>query len=384
MSELDADPEQVIADLEAAISEYQTAQAAVETVGREQLEALSDAYTDLLELLREFEGKATGTGREEFVNAAQFRASVVDFVDELDDELPDRERFEAARDAVDKRRLSESNFERAREALSPVQEDVDRLDRLETAAEQLRTAYETGEETIEQLEEAIARQERLLELGEADLDAPIQELRDPVDRYNERVETAFEQLRSERSTRELFALLEETEQYPLIDIEQPPAEIRDYVAAHAAGEEPLTQLLEYAEYSRSKLAHYVDDPDLLKRKIATQRVALERIDAAPFTIDWPPPEADRVPWLTRELRGAASQLLDEDALAGLRDLEALARDANRYERLRTAAEAAAELTESDRQRLESGAVGETLSEYREQRDRIAELVDEAKTRLYRE
>jgi hypothetical protein len=382
MSDDRVDPSEAEQALRDAIEEYEAAQDAVTDPGRDQLEALAEAYTDLLDLVREFEDKATGTGREEFVNAAQVRASVTDFVDELDEDLPKRRQFEAARNAIDQRRLSESNFQRAREALSPVESTVERLDRLETATEGLKEAYSTGEAALDDLDETIASQERLLELGEADLDAPIEELREPVDRFNEQLQASFERLRTEGSTRELFALLDATERYPLIDAEQPPEEVRDYVDAHPAGEESLAQLLEYAEYSPSKLDHYVEDADLLKRTIATQRVALERLDAAPFTIDWPPPPADRVPWRTRALRGAASSLLDEAALTALRELEALARDADRYEHLRTAAEAADQLTETDRERLAAGTVADELTEYRSQRERIADLVDEANTLLY--
>jgi hypothetical protein len=368
--------------LQAAIEEYEQARAAVETFGRDRLETLADAHDDLIELLREFEGKATGTGREEFVNTAQVRAAVDEHVEGLDEDVPDRDQFEAAREAIDKRRLSESDFERARDALAPVEADVDRLDRLETASSDLRSAYKAGEEAIEMLEEEIDRLERLLELGEADLDAPIQELREPIETFNEIVETAFEELRTESSTRELFTLLEETDRYPLVDAEQPPAEIRRFVKRQPAGTESLAQLLEYAAYSPSKLGHYVDQPDLLKRRVATQRTALERLDADPFTIDWPPQPADHVPWQARALRGAASQLLDERALSALRELEALARDEERYERLRTAATAAEQLSEQDRERLESGAVERELSEKRTQRERIAELVEEARELLY--
>ena len=300
----------------------------------------------------------------------------------LDDELPHQSEFEAAREAIDKRRLSESDFDRARDALEPVQADLERLDRLESAASELRSAYSAGEEAIETLVEEIDRLERLLELGEADLDAPIEQLRETIETYNEAVETAFDELRTEASARELFAVLADAEQYPLVELEQPPEEVRTYLEERPVGEKPLSKLLEYAEYSPSKLDHYVEQPQTLKRTIATQRTALERIDAAPFTIDWPPPSAERVPWYTRELRGAASQLLDETALAALRELEALARDERTYDRLQTAAAAAEQLSEADRKRLESGEIERELERIRAQRSRIDELVTQAKALLY--
>lgn len=364
-----------LAALSEAAAEYREARDAVEEHGREQLEALADAHGRAVELLVQYEDKATDTGAKEFVEFAQFKGTFTTHVEELDDDLPRRDAFEAALDAVDKTRLSGRDFERAREALAPAAELTDRLDRLEAARDRLVEARKRARRRREELESAIAERERLLELGEADLDAPVEELREPVRTWNEGAEAAVSRLRSEVPARELFEVLERAEQYPLVDLPRPSADLRAYVAEAEVGAEPLTRLLEYAEFSRSKLDHYVDDADAFRRAVAPERSALEAFDAAPLRIAWPPPPAPAVPWLARSRRSVVAGYVEESAVASLRRLSATARSTERYERLRTAAVADAELDDADRRRLESGAVESELAARREAIDRIDDRLD---------
>lgn len=366
---------EALEELEAAAEEYRRARDAVDEYGREQLEDLRQALDRARTLLATFEDKATDTGAREFLNFAKFKGGFSNHVEELDDDLPARDAFEAAFDAVDKRRLNEDDFERARAALEPAESLVERLDDLDAARDRLRNARQAAKRRRGELEDAVAEREQLLELGDADLDAPVEELQEPIDRWNDAVEAAFADLRTDASARETFALLERAEQYPLVALPSPPEELREYVETSSVGEESVTRILKYADFSRSKLDHYVDDADRFRRVVGTRRSALEALSAEPLTVDWPPPSADVVPWRVRALRGIGSGLVDDDAVAALRDLERAARDEAQYERLRAAALARSELTEADRRRLQDGEVEAELEAHEAAIDRLDERLE---------
>lgn len=360
-----------------ATAAYREATDAVEEYGREQLEAVRDAYEEMGSLLRQFENKATGTGAEEFVRTAQVRHNVTNYVEELDESLPERAAFERAASRIDKRRLSPSDFSKARDALSPVESLVDRLEDHENTREALKTARQDTTERLEDVETRIDELERVRELAETEAQVDLTPLRTPVEQYNNRVTEQFQAMRTDESARSLFELLDRARSYPLVYVNQPPQELSAFVFEAPAGEESVTQLLEYADYSRSKLNHYVDDADQLKRRVATQRTYLERLDAEPLTVSWPPPTADVLPWRTRALRSVVAPLLDETATEALRDLEALARDQDRYERLRRGAAADAELTDEDRDRLERGEVRKELDRLKTEEEQLEAALESA-------
>ncbi|MFC7081738.1 DUF7118 family protein [Halorussus caseinilyticus] len=63
-------------------------------------------------------------------------------------------------------------------------------------------------------------------------------------------------------------------------------------------------------------------------------------------------------------------------VADLRDVQAVVRDAERFERLRTAAEAKAELSDAERERVASGEVAAELADLREQKERLEDVREE--------
>mgnify|MGYP000371512759 CR=1 FL=1 len=351
------------AELEAAAEDYRAAQAAIEDVGRDTLETLDDRYRTANDLLVEFQDKATDTGAKEFVQFATFKQRFTDHVEGLDDDLPRREAFENALEAVDKTRLSEDDFQRALEALEPAAALAERLEDETVARDRLTAAITDARKAKQSHLDEIERCERLLELGEADLDAPVGDLHDPIETWNDAVTESIRTSRTDASARELFDLLERTERYPLVDLDPPPEPLAEYVETHPPGEESVARLLEYADFSRSKLDHYVEDPDAFRRAVATERTYLERLDADGLTVSWPPPPADEVPWLVRELQGAAAGLVDEESTAALRSVAEMARNGDEYERLRTAAVARHQLDDEARERVTSGAVEDELAEH---------------------
>jgi hypothetical protein len=362
------DPRRRLVD---AHERYEAAREAVEDVGEPELRRLARAHERLNDLFARYEERATGTG--DFGGFVEFQSGLDDLVSDLPEDFPRRETFEEIEDVFDKRRLNEADFERARELLAPIEDDLDRLEEREAAREHLREARRAAERRIEEIEGEIAEYNRLLSLSDVDLDAPVADLRVPIDGYNDAVAAEFSDYRSRASAREMVAFLDRTDWYPLVETPDLPTDLRSYVANAAVGSEPVPKLLEYADYSRSKLEHYVEDADALKRAVATRRTALERIDVTPFRIQWPPPPADELRYRLRELRGVITRFASEETVARLREVRTLTRDPD-YERLRRGAEAREVLGERERERLRSGAIAEDRKAAIERRERLREAL----------
>jgi hypothetical protein len=327
----------------------------IEERGEEQVAAAADAYRRATALFERYEDTATGTGRENFQNYVEFQSEFDSLVEELDEDVPAREAFEEAEEVLDRRRLRERDFERAREVLEPAAEYVDLLERRDAARERRREARQRVNRAVRDAEERLAELDRLTRLAEADLDAPVDRLREPIEAYDEAVREEFRSFKRSASARDLLDLVGRTESFPLVEFRQPPPDLREYVSAKPAGEEPAPTLLEYAEYSPSKLDHYVDDVGALRTKMAVHRTYLERLDADPLTVGWPPPEAGVLRRRTEELISVVSRFASEETVARLRTVRALPRETD-YERLRRAATARADLSESERERVVSGEV----------------------------
>ncbi|MFT4930613.1 MAG: hypothetical protein ACI91T_000484 [Natronomonas sp.] len=371
---------EAVDDLEAAAAELEAAESAVEERGEAELERIRQAYEEATGLLDSYENSATGSGGENFRAYVEFQEEITTFVEGLDDDFPHREAFEAALDAVDKRRLTEDDFAAARDALAPVREAAALLDRRDDAREAYREARRAVAKRRSELEDAIAERERLLELGEADLDAPVEALRDPIEAYNDAVRDAFETFRRTRPARDVIEFAVTAERFPLVDVPSPPDELRGYVHQKDAGDEPVPQLLEYAEYSRSKLNHYVDDPGELKRRVATHQTYLGRLDGSSLTLDWPPLGAEALRMRCDELISLVSRFAPEDVIVKLRRVRALTRDDDRYESLRNAAIAIEELGPDERERLRSGAVEAELESLREDHAAVEAGLDDNPSR----
>jgi len=384
------DAETLVADLEAARDDLERARDRVEAVGEGELETLRDRYDELTALFDRYEERVTGDG--DFQTFIEFQGKVAEFTEELPGDLRRREVFEDVDDLLQQRRLTESDWQRVRERLGPVRDDVERLDDREAARERYREARRTVERRRKDLSERIDDLERLQRLGEADLDAPTERLRDPIERYNERVTAAFDRFTHDAATRTVLDFLATTAHYPLVQFQPVPDDLREYVESHEPGTEPIPQLLEYAEYSRSKLDHYVAGADALKRNVATHRTFFRRLDAEPLTVSWPPSDADVLRYRTRELESVVARFVgaldetpetgdtvstndeaDADPLVALRAVRALPRETD-YEHLRESAQARAQLGSEERDRLASGAVDADLERCRTARDRLDEAL----------
>ncbi|MEY7850228.1 hypothetical protein AB7C87_13625 [Natrarchaeobius sp. A-rgal3] len=370
-----------LAELEAARERLERAERVIDDhAGRdvenatEAVEGASDAYRTATDLLDTYVDRATGTGRENFKAYVQLEGQFAALVDGLPDDLEGRDAFEDALDAIDKRRLSESDFERAHAALEPASQYAELIDDRERAREALAEARTEASKRFREIDDEIDDRERLLELSTVDLDAPVDRLREPIERYNEAISEAFGEYRLEASAREVFALLERSRWYPFVAFERPPEDLREYVRESSDGEYTIPELLEYADYSRSKLSHYVEDADVLKRRVATQRTFLDGIDAEPLTVEWPPAEAAILRRATREIRPFAARVGDEETVAALRTVRQLTYDPD-YDRLQTAAQAVVKLTPEERDRLADGRIEDELEALRTERRQLGAALE---------
>ncbi len=363
--------------LEAARERAEAVDRQVADHGEDVVKNAAQAYRNATTLLERYVDKATGTGRENFKAYLQLEGQFSTLVDRLPSDLAHRDAFENALDAIDKRRLKKRDFERAHDALEPAAQFSTLLEEQEAAHEAVESARVAANRRLEELEAERADCQRLLELAEADLEAPVDRLREPIAAYNEAIIDAFQTFILEASVREVFALLERSRWYPLVDFEQPPAELRRYVTDTDAGEHSIPKLLEYAEYSHSKLEHYVSDAGELKRRVATRQTYLESIDSEPLIISWPPGPAGELRYQVRERQPFVARVADEETVAALRAIRRLAVDSEiAYDRLQTAAVATAQLTEAERSRLTDGRVEAELEAILVERERLeAALAD---------
>jgi hypothetical protein len=347
----------------------------IDAAGEADVERVAEAYRTATDLLNRYEGRATGTGGEEFKAFVRFQQELESFVEDLDDDLPHRGAFEAMEDRLDKRRVSEDDFERARAALADPEEKADLLDERATARRRYREARKAVRLAVDDLGSEIGDLERLLELGEADIDAPVERIREPVEAYDDAVREAFDEFKRDRPAREVLGFVADTADYPLVAFRQPPERLREYVAGNEAGAEPIPTLLEYSDYSRSKLAHYVDDAGALKRNVATEETYLRRLDGEPLTVGWPPPTAEELWFRVEELIAVCSRFAPEPVVERARTVRNLPRRVD-YARLREAAVARDRLGPDERRRLAEGDVASELSALRDRRGELSELLEE--------
>jgi len=368
-----ADAGTLLAELDRAAAALSDVAADIEAEGETAVERVAEAHDDLTGLLAEYESSATGTGREEFKSYVEFEAELEAFEEDLAADLPIREAFEEACDRLDRRRLDERDFERAREALDPATELADLLDQRAAARERYREARTRIERRIRDLDARIDDLEDVLAFAGVDFGADLDPIREPIESYNEGVTEAFRVFRSDAPAREMLDLLAASESYPLVSVPPVPNPVDAHLREHPVGTETVPTLLEYADYSLSKLQHYVDDPPAFRSAVAGNRTYLERLDAAPFRIDWPPPRAGVLQREIGELVSVVGRFAPEGVVATLRAVRDAAGD-DRYADLREVAVARERLAESERRGLQSGDIEATRSELRERRERLREAL----------
>ena len=364
------------AELRERYDELRRLESRIADLGVERVEAAADAYRRAHRVLDQYEEDAVGTG--DFGSYVQFEGAFANAVD-VDDDTPAADAFAAADETVDKRRLSERDFAAAREALEPAGDFVDLLTDRDEAVDEYRAARKAAKDARDALADRLAELREVAQMADADLDADVDRLREPVAAYNDAVREAFRSYYRSASAREMFDFIERADATPFVDIDLPPPDLRAYADDHAAGEEPLPTLLEYADYSASKLDHYVDDAGALRTAVAVHKTYLDRIDAAPLTVDWPPAPGDELAYEIDELIPLVSRIADEETVATLRSIRGLARS-EEYERLRRAAVVRDALDEPELALLRTDEIDDRLAEA----ERTLSLVDDVLAETERE
>ena len=353
------------------------AELADEGLTRDELDTVADAYRSVETVLDRWEDRATDW--DDFEGYVKFRNDLAETLESVPEDVPERDAFLEADGCVKTGGVSKSlrtgDFDDAREALEPVKRYAELRTELESALDARREARKRARKRRRELRERIETLEALLELGDADLEAPIDRLREPIAAYDDRIEEAFRTFRREASAEAFLQFVDRAAGTPFVDYRRPPEELLEYARGHDAGDYSIGELLEYAEYSPSKLSHYVDSADLLKRRIGTNRTYLERLSAAPLSVGWPPEPPERLRFRTEELLPLVGRIADESTVSTLREIRALTRD-GAYERIREAARADAELTDDERRRLERGEVAGELSSAREELRRVGDALSE--------
>ena len=365
----------LVSELQTAATRLDDRREAVEAVGRDELRALANAYHDIEDILNRFEERATDP--DDFQGYIEFREALTERLESIPADIRHSEAFIEANDAVTTgvtSSLSSSDFERARTHLADVRADVELLDSLEDAEDTYRSTRRTLHAAKSDLESRIDRLERIETLGAADIDAPVDELRTPIERYNERVTDAFERFVRESPARDVVEWLSTTESFPLVETPSPPPRLETYLNSAPIGDEPIPKLVEYTGYSRSKLDHYVDRPQEFDAAVSTNSQFLRRIDEEPLTISWPPAPASTVRWRARELVSVVGRFADDDVVADARTVRQLVERTD-YDRLREAAVAREELTDDQREKLRRGVVSEELSSVRDEYERVVSCLD---------
>lgn len=373
MSELDRD--EPIAALRGAAAAREAAASEIEAVGRDRVERVADAYDRFDDLLSRYREPASGSGRETFQAYVEFEGELETFVSELPDDLPHRGAFEAAEDRLDRRRLEERDFDLAREELAPVREMAELIEAREDAAERFRRARRSVEATRRSVEAEIDALSSTLSFDDVDFDAPVERIREPIEEYEDAVDEAFRDYLSSSSARAVLDFVEATRSYPLVEFPPPPDDLSRYLRSHPAGGEPIPRLVEWAEFTRSKLDHYVDDPSAFRARVGGNRTYLSRLDAEPLHIGWPPPPAETLRFRSRELVSVVDRFAPDSTVERLHEVRRAAGDES-YGRLRRVALAQEELSEAERRRLREGTVHEEIESLRERRDRLDAALDE--------
>lgn len=348
------------------------AQQRVDEYGEDDLADLAEAYRAFSELLDIYRDQVTGDDGD-IQTIVEFQGEVDRVMGEVPDDVIHADIFEECDEYLRQKWFNDSDFEHVSGLLDPIEALVDRLDERNEALEAYRQARRDVQTRRQECNDEIAELERLANLSEADLDAPIERLEGPISEYNDAVEETFREFKRSASARDVVRFLDAMEQYPLVEFQSPPQAVVEYIEANPPGEEPIATILEYADYSRSKLEHYVDEPNKLKHAIEGHRAYLEALDGGPLTVSWPPLPADQLRYRCQELTAAVNRI-DTEVVEPLRTVQALPRETE-YERLRRSAVVRQELDADEREQLQSRPIEDDLAEVRDERDRLEEALE---------
>jgi len=363
---------ELIAEIERCEGELDRRQRRVEEYGEDDLGELTEAYEQFSKVLGIYQDQVTGDDGD-IQTIVEFQSEIDRVMTDIPDDVLHADIFEECDEYLQQKWFSDSDFEHVYDQLDPLADLAEWIGDRDEALEAYRKAHRDIEARLRECERELDDLDRLADLSEADLDAPTERLEEPIQQYNDAVTEAFREFKRSASAREVIRFLDEMERYPLIAFESPPRDVVEYIAETPTGTEPIVTIREYTDYSRSKLEHYVEEPNKLKHAIEGHRAYLDALDGGPLTISWPPPTAEQLEYRCRELTAAVNRI-DPDVVEQLRTVQALPRETD-YGRLRRSAVVRQDLSDEERERLQSGQIEDDIAELRAEREQLQEALE---------
>jgi tetratricopeptide (TPR) repeat protein len=363
---------ELIAEIERCEGELDRRQRRVEEYGEDDLGELTEAYEQFSKVLGIYQDQVTGDDGD-IQTIVKFQGEIDRVMTDIPDDVLHADIFEECDEYLQQKWFSDSDFEHVYDQLDPLADLAEWIGDRDEALEAYRKARRDIEARLRECERELDDLDRLADLSEADLDAPTERLEEPIQQYNDAVTETFREFKRSASAREVVRFLDKMERYPLVAFESPPRDVVEYIAETPTGTEPIVTILEYTDYSRSKLEHYVEEPSKLKHAIEGHRAYLDALDGGPLTISWPPPTAEQLEYRCRELTAAVNRI-DPDVVEQLRTVQALPRETD-YGRLRRSAVVRQDLSDEERERLQSGQIEADIAELRAEREQLQEALE---------
>lgn len=317
-------------DLDEAIQELTQKRRTLREEGIEEVREARGLYHELQRYIDRYREPATGHG--DFESYIEFQSVLAEIEEQLDGGVYGERGFRDAIQRFESRTLREKHFRRAENDLQGVRETVEVLERVEEIEDELRSERGRLGKRRKELEREIDDLERGIREASEAPDADASRLESLLDSYNEAVEREYESWLSSAAAREVVGHVYRASGMPLIEAEGVDRSTVEALEVSEVGDESVERLLELAEYSDSKLQHYVDDPTRFRSELPTAwfRVA----DAEPYKLS-PDMQEGVVERLVPELVRVVSEFASERTIEVLREIGDLAR-CGRYSGMRRA------------------------------------------------
>ncbi|MDY6765077.1 MAG: hypothetical protein SV377_05240 [Halobacteria archaeon] len=275
-------------DVSETIQELKRARQRIEDIGLEKAKKTHDFYSELSETMDEYREDAVGTG--DFETYVEFQGILDDMLERVkknQDEIHRPEDFERVIDDFEKRVIRESDFRHAESTLSDVRELSETIDRINEIEKELR--YEKGklERRKSELESRLKSIKRKIDTakGVSDIDpSPLVSL---IESYNSSVETDFEEFYNNAPAIKVARIGEKARDFPLADIKPLDKETVRILERTGMGRKTVSEVLEYADYSDSKLSHYIDKPEEFRRNVSQTWFKLLSADDFKISVETP-------------------------------------------------------------------------------------------------
>lgn len=311
-----------MADVSERIQELKRARQRIEDIGLEKAKKTHDFYSELSETMEEYREDAVGTG--DFETYVEFQGILDDLLQRINNsqnEVYRAEDFERVIDGFEKRVIRESDFRRAESRLADVRELAETIDRVREIEKELR--YEKGrlERRKSELESRLKRVGRKIDTAKGVSDIDPSPLISIIESYNSSVETDFEEFYNSAPSIKVARLGEKARDLPLADIKPLDKETVEILRRTGMGQKTVSEVLEYADYSNSKLSHYIERPDEFRRNVSQTWFKLLSADDFKISVETP---QNLIKHKVPELIRIVDEFGSEETVRRLREIHSVA------------------------------------------------------------